>query len=91
MNDGFPVLLFRKNGDPRWLVTVQFNGGERKTYKVHYDHIIPADRNRETLEALREAKNAVLAGKIVKAQCKRAFAVSKIVEVYDDWKVLEVK
>ena len=91
MNDGFPVFMFRKKEDPRWLITVQFNGGSRKTFKVHYDHIIPAGRSRETLAALREAKNAILAGKIVKVKVKRAFAVSEILEVIDDWKVLEVK
>jgi hypothetical protein len=63
----------------------------RKEYVVHYENVVPADRNRKTLEALRQLKNAVLAGKFVKAKCKTAFAVSQVLEVYDDWKMLEVK
>jgi hypothetical protein len=63
----------------------------RKEYGVHYENVVPADRKPQTLAALRRLKNAVITGKIVKAKCKTAFAVSQVLEVYDDWKMLEVK
>jgi len=90
MNGGFPCLIYRKPEDKRWTLHVQILPS-RKEYRVHYNNVVPADRNRKTLEALRQLKNAVLAGKIVKAECKTAFAVSQVLEVYDDWKMLEVK
>jgi hypothetical protein len=90
VNDGFPCLIYRKPEDKRWILHVQILP-VRKEYRVHYDNVVPADRKPQTLEALRQLKNAVIAGKIVKAKCKTAFAVSQVLEVYDDWKMLEVK
>ena len=90
MNDGFPALIYRRYKDPRWLLTVQVQP-VKKEYKVNYNHIVPADHNMKTLGSVRTALNAVLKGKIVRVKCKRAFAVSEVLEVYDDWKTLEVK
>jgi hypothetical protein len=90
MDDGFPCLIYRKPEDKRWNLRVQILPS-RKEYCVHYENVVPADRNRQALAALRQLKNMVITGKIVKAKCKRAFAVSEVLEVYDDWKMLEVK
>jgi len=90
MNDGFPCLIYRKPEDKRWILRVQILP-VRKEYLVHYDRVIPADREKRTFESLRQLKNMVLAGKIVKATCKRAFAVSQILEIYGDYKMLEVR
>jgi hypothetical protein len=90
VNNGFPCLIYRKPEEQRWVLRVQILPSRRE-YRVHYDNVVPVDRNRKTLEALRQLKNAVLAGKIVKAKCKTAFAVSQVLEVYDDWKKLEVR
>jgi hypothetical protein len=90
MNDGFSCLIYRKPEDKRWTLRVQILP-VRKEYHVHYENVVPADRKPHTLAVLRQLKNAVLAGKIVKAKCKTAFAVSQVLEVYDDWKMLEVK